>query len=115
METRRSQPLLPSGPVLRVLEDLLCAWLYCVGHRRPEHAARLTAPGLGLAQVAPDRVSFDAHLARELAEGDALDKVPVAYDVNLFHGEHPPSECLGPDGLQATGGGSVLERRESQF
>ncbi|HWO24488.1 MAG TPA: hypothetical protein VNO30_37350 [Kofleriaceae bacterium] len=123
VEPRRGQPLLPGGPVLRVLEDRFHARLHRVEHRRAGHAARLADAGLGSAQVAPDRVSLDAHLARDLADGDALDEMPVAYDVNLFHCEHPPNERRGPDG--ASGGRGVgqfwnagrvnLKRRDHQL
>ena len=104
VQTRRGEPLLACSPALRVLEDLECARSNCVGHGRARHAAWLACTRWRTTQVTTDRIAIDAHLARDTANGDALDQVSVTYDVDLFHSEHPPSERRASDGGSGGGG-----------
>lgn len=85
-------------------EDLDGATLDGAAHRRPCHTAWLTNSSWRASQIATHRISIDAHLARDAADGNALDEVSVANNVDLFHSEHPPSERPASDGTQVVEG-----------
>jgi hypothetical protein len=98
VQARSGQLLLPCRPALRILEQLDSARLHGGANRRARHASWLTNASWRASHVAAHRIAIDAHLARDLADGDALDQVSVANDVDLFHSEHPPSGRPASDG-----------------
>ena len=97
VEPSRGELLLAGGPPLRVLEQLDRAAFDRVANRRTRNAAWLAHTGRCASQVATHRVSVDSHLARDLADGDAV-LMSTAHHIDLFHNEHPPSERPASDG-----------------